>query len=194
MNTARPILLQAARVSGDFTDLCFLDTVCAFSYNPPMLSFDSPRRSENPFSRTCHGYCDQDHRPQDRQGLAEDHRELWRGCPIPHQIGRYQAFFGRHFEAYGGFDVEFKKFYFDTVLYNLEGIELLLKITGSDRCMFGTENLDTGSSRDPKGQDAGRPEAGHREHPRNHRAGQEERLRGRAQKGYSHISRCSSTP
>jgi predicted TIM-barrel fold metal-dependent hydrolase len=72
------------------------------------------------------------------------------GGAVPYQIGRYRAFFGRHFEATGGFDVEFKKFYFDTVLYNQEGIELLLKIAGSDRCMFGTENPGTGSYRDPK--------------------------------------------
>ena len=43
-----------------------------------------------------------------------------------------------------------KKFYFDTVLYNQEGIELLLQVVGSDRCMFGTENPGTGPYRDPK--------------------------------------------
>ena len=42
-----------------------------------------------------------------------------------------------------------KKFYFDTVLYNPEAIELLVRIVGSDRCMFGTENPGTGSYRDP---------------------------------------------
>jgi predicted TIM-barrel fold metal-dependent hydrolase len=72
------------------------------------------------------------------------------GGAVPYQVGRYRAFFGRHFEETGGFDVELKKFYFDTVLYNQEGIELLLKIVGSDRCMFGTENPGTGSYKDPK--------------------------------------------
>ena len=50
------------------------------------------------------------------------------GGAVPYQIGRYRAFFGRHFEASGGFDVELKKFYFDTVLYNWEGVDLLCRI------------------------------------------------------------------
>ena len=72
------------------------------------------------------------------------------GGAVPYQVGRYRAFFGRHFEATGGFDVELKKFYFDTVLYNWEGVDLLCRIVGSDRCMFGTENPGTGSYKDPK--------------------------------------------
>jgi len=72
------------------------------------------------------------------------------GGAVPYQVGRYRAFFGRHFEASGGFDVQLKKFYFDTVLYNQESLELLFKIVGSDRCMFGTENPGTGSYKDPK--------------------------------------------
>jgi 4-oxalmesaconate hydratase len=69
---------------------------------------------------------------------------------VPYQIGRYRAFFGRHFEGSGGFDVELKKFYFDTVLYNVEGLDLLFRIVGTDRCMFGTENPGTGTYKDPK--------------------------------------------
>jgi len=71
------------------------------------------------------------------------------GGAVPYQIGRYRAFFGRHLEGSGGFDVELKKFYFDTVLYNPEAIDLLVRIVGSDRCMFGTENPGTGSYKDP---------------------------------------------
>src|SRR5207244_5639456 len=72
------------------------------------------------------------------------------GGAVPYQVGRYRAFFGRHFEATGGFDVQLKKFYFDTVLYNPEALDLLFKIVGSDRCMFGTENPGTGTYKDPK--------------------------------------------
>jgi 4-oxalmesaconate hydratase len=72
------------------------------------------------------------------------------GGAVPYQVGRYRAFFGRHFEASGGFDVQLKKFYFDTVLYNQEALDLLFRIVGSDRCMFGTENPGTGSYKDPK--------------------------------------------
>ncbi|HEY3060438.1 MAG TPA: amidohydrolase family protein [Chloroflexota bacterium] len=71
------------------------------------------------------------------------------GGAVPYQIGRYRAFFGRHFEGSGGFDAELKKFYFDSVLYNPEAIELLVRTVGSDRCMFGTENPGTGSYKDP---------------------------------------------
>jgi predicted TIM-barrel fold metal-dependent hydrolase len=71
------------------------------------------------------------------------------GGAVPYQVGRYRAFFGRHFEDRGGFDTQLKKFYFDTVLYNQEGLDLLFKIVGSDRCMFGTENPGTGSYKDP---------------------------------------------
>jgi 4-oxalmesaconate hydratase len=71
------------------------------------------------------------------------------GGAVPYQVGRYRAFFGRHFENAGGFDAQLKKFYFDTVLYNPEAVELLVRIVGSDRCMFGTENPGTGSYRDP---------------------------------------------
>jgi predicted TIM-barrel fold metal-dependent hydrolase len=72
------------------------------------------------------------------------------GGAVPYHIGRYRAFFGRHFENEGGFDAQLQKFYFDTVLYNQEGLELLLKVVGSERCMFGTENPGTGTYKDPK--------------------------------------------
>ena len=72
------------------------------------------------------------------------------GGAVPYQIGRYRAFFGRHLEDSGGFDEELKKFYFDTVLYNPEALDLLFRIVGSDRCMFGTENPGTGTYKDPK--------------------------------------------
>src|SRR5437588_475401 len=47
------------------------------------------------------------------------------GGAVPYPIGRYPASFGRHFAETGGFDVELKKFYFDSVLYNVEGLDLL---------------------------------------------------------------------
>ena len=72
------------------------------------------------------------------------------GGAVPYQIGRYRAFFGRHLAEAGGFDVQLKKFYFDTVLYNVEGLDLLFRIVGTDRCMFGTENPGTGTYKDPQ--------------------------------------------
>jgi 4-oxalmesaconate hydratase len=70
------------------------------------------------------------------------------GGSIPYQIGRWRSNFGRMMGL--DFDEELHKFYFDTGLYNVESIDLLLKIVGSDRCMFGTENPGTGSWRWPK--------------------------------------------
>jgi 4-oxalmesaconate hydratase len=69
------------------------------------------------------------------------------GGAVPYQIGRYVAFYGKQDID---FEAEFKKFYFDTCLYNKEGLDLLFQIAGSDRCMFGTENPGTGSYKDPK--------------------------------------------
>jgi 4-oxalmesaconate hydratase len=71
------------------------------------------------------------------------------GGAVPYQVGLYRAFFGRHFEDGGGFDARLKKFYFDTVLYSPEAIELLVRTVGSDRCMFGTENPGAGTYLDP---------------------------------------------
>ncbi len=70
------------------------------------------------------------------------------GGSIPYQIGRWRSNFGRMMDL--DFDVELKKFYFDTGLYNVESLELLFKIVGTDRCMFGTENPGTGTWRWPK--------------------------------------------
>lgn len=69
------------------------------------------------------------------------------GGAVPYQIGRYITFFGKQDID---FEAEFKKFYFDAGLYNQEGLDLLFKIAGSDRCMFATENPGTGTYKDPK--------------------------------------------
>jgi predicted TIM-barrel fold metal-dependent hydrolase len=71
------------------------------------------------------------------------------GGSIPYHIGRWRASFGRH-AGVDGFDGLLKQFYFDSVLYNQESLELLFKLCGTDRCMFATENPGTGSYQDPK--------------------------------------------
>jgi 4-oxalmesaconate hydratase len=70
------------------------------------------------------------------------------GGSIPYQVGRWRSNFGRMMNI--DFDEALRKFYFDTGLYNVESIELLIKLVGSDRCLFGTENPGTGTYRWPK--------------------------------------------
>ncbi|HLG76643.1 MAG TPA: amidohydrolase family protein [Ktedonobacteraceae bacterium] len=84
------------------------------------------------------------------------------GGAIPYQIGRWRA------ERLGlrnlaasqpdtlvseisnePFDTTLRRFWFDTVLYNKESLELLFKIVGADRCLFGTERPGSGSALDP---------------------------------------------
>ena len=48
------------------------------------------------------------------------------------------------------FDTHMKKLYYDTCLYNQESLELLFKIVGTDRCLFGTERPGAGSAENPR--------------------------------------------
>lgn len=79
------------------------------------------------------------------------------GGSVPYQVGRYRGsraylrFADREGES---FDDRLRKLWFDTVLYNQESIELLLRIVGVDRCLFGTDTPGTGSVINPA---TGRP-------------------------------------
>jgi 4-oxalmesaconate hydratase len=77
------------------------------------------------------------------------------GGSIPYQIGRWRShrwlMDGRSARP---FDQDLRAFYFDTVLYNRESLELLLRVCGSDRVVFGTELPGSGSGVDPS---TGRP-------------------------------------
>ena len=68
------------------------------------------------------------------------------GGAIPYQVGRYRSMWIRR--KLPPFDEALRKLYFDTCLYNKESLELLFKIVGPDRCMFGTEKPGIGSSKD----------------------------------------------
>jgi 4-oxalmesaconate hydratase len=46
-----------------------------------------------------------------------------------------------------------RKLFYDTCVYNSEGLDLLFRVVGTDRCVFGTENPGTGSAPD---RDTGR--------------------------------------
>jgi 4-oxalmesaconate hydratase len=70
------------------------------------------------------------------------------GGAIPYQMGRFRAWNARKNEPVS-FDDQLKKLYFDTCNYSQEAIELLCKVVGPERVMFGTEKPGTGSARDP---------------------------------------------
>lgn len=74
------------------------------------------------------------------------------GGSVPYQVGRYRA--SRAYQAFADeegetFDDRLRRLYFDTVLYNQESMELLIRIVGAERCLFGTDTPGTGSSVDP---------------------------------------------
>ena len=43
-----------------------------------------------------------------------------------------------------------RRLYYDTVLYNEESLELLFKVVGVDRCLFGSDKPANGSVTDPE--------------------------------------------
>ena len=74
------------------------------------------------------------------------------GGSVPYQIGRWRA--ARFNQMKGDpnltdFDTALKQLYYDAVLYNKESLELLFKLVGTDRTMFGTENPGSGTATDP---------------------------------------------
>ena len=74
------------------------------------------------------------------------------GGSVPYQIGRWRA---ARFNAMKrnpnleDFDTSLRRLYYDAVLYNKESLELLFRLIGTDRCMFGTENPGSGTATDP---------------------------------------------
>jgi 4-oxalmesaconate hydratase len=71
------------------------------------------------------------------------------GGSVPYQVGRWRSQL-RGPNNTENFDERLKKLYFDTALYNSESLELLFKIVGPDRCLFGTELPGAGSKNDPR--------------------------------------------
>lgn len=71
------------------------------------------------------------------------------GGSIPYQVGRWRSQL-RGPNDTETFDERLKKLYFDTGLYNKESLELLFKIVGPERCLFGTERPGAGSKVDPR--------------------------------------------
>ncbi|MDA1036171.1 MAG: amidohydrolase family protein [Chloroflexi bacterium] len=71
------------------------------------------------------------------------------GGSIPYQVGRWRARL-RGTNGEETFDMHMKRLYYDTCLYSTESLELLFKIVGTDRCLFGTERPGAGSAENPR--------------------------------------------
>jgi 4-oxalmesaconate hydratase len=70
------------------------------------------------------------------------------GGAVPYQLGRFRApaFRRGHGEDFAD---GLRKLHFDTCVYSREGLELLFKVVGTERCLYGTERPGTGSPVDP---------------------------------------------
>lgn len=74
------------------------------------------------------------------------------GGYVPYQVGRGRAFRLNERQRDSElelFDASLRRLWFDTVLYNGESLELLFKVVGVDRCLFGSDKPANGSVKDP---------------------------------------------
>lgn len=69
------------------------------------------------------------------------------GGAIPYQVGRFLPSVVRTGVSYLD---KLRKLWFDSCLYTQESLELLIKVVGSDRILFGSEKPGTGSQIDPE--------------------------------------------
>ncbi|MTD57043.1 amidohydrolase family protein [Amycolatopsis sp. RM579] len=70
------------------------------------------------------------------------------GGAIPYQIARFESWRVKNKNP-ETFRDSMRRLWYDTCVYNAEGLDLLFKIVGTDRCMFGTELPGTGTEVDP---------------------------------------------
>jgi predicted TIM-barrel fold metal-dependent hydrolase len=76
------------------------------------------------------------------------------GGSVPYQIGRWRA--ARQHARLGAadqlrepFEDSLRRLWFDTVLHEKASLELLFRVVGTDRCLFGTEKPGSGTAKDP---------------------------------------------
>ncbi len=70
------------------------------------------------------------------------------GGAIPYQIARFESWRVKNKNP-ELFRDSMRRLHYDTCVYNVEGLDLLFKIVGPDRCLFGTELPGTGTEIDP---------------------------------------------
>ena len=69
------------------------------------------------------------------------------GGAIPYQMGRFMA--ARYMRGGERFEEAIRKLHFDTCVYTKDGLDLLFRVVGVDRCMYGTEKPGTGTAIHP---------------------------------------------
>ena len=75
------------------------------------------------------------------------------GGYVPYQVGRARAFrlnAMRNDPSLESLDDSLRRLYYDTVLYDRHSLELLFRVVGPDRCLFGTDKPANGSVLDPE--------------------------------------------
>ena len=78
------------------------------------------------------------------------------GGYIPYQFGRARAFRLNERQrtadtsTWEPFEDSLRRLYFDTVLFDQEALELMFKVCGVDRCLFGSDKPANGSVIDPR--------------------------------------------
>lgn len=77
------------------------------------------------------------------------------GGSVPYQVGRWIAesvhpLFKKNRALDEHFQDSMKRLYYDSCIYYKESIELLLRLVGTDRVLFGTEKPGSGSAPDPR--------------------------------------------
>lgn len=70
------------------------------------------------------------------------------GGSIPYQAGRWRLRRLRQPDR-ESFDASLRRLYFDTVVHTPQSMEMLLRVCGPDRCLFGTQRLGACSAIDP---------------------------------------------
>jgi OH-DDVA meta-cleavage compound hydrolase len=77
------------------------------------------------------------------------------GGAVPYQIGRWRAermhpVMAKSFPLKESFDESIKRIYYDTVIHSKDSVAMLVKLVGSDRVVFGTENPGSGTALNPE--------------------------------------------
>jgi len=77
------------------------------------------------------------------------------GGSVPYQVGRWRAerlhpVMAKNLPLKESFDESLRRLYYDTVIHSKESLALLIKLVGSDRVVFGTENPGSGTALNPE--------------------------------------------